>query len=101
LVSGAVTQAVSMLVHGGGKMDWVSVAADAFGNVLGNSLTLELSRVERQPEPLAEARSEANAYSDFDIDDLEAKLTKSMLEADPRHYAEAGSGFSEDALGNL
>jgi hypothetical protein len=52
---GAVTQGVRMLVDGRGKMDWTKIAADAFGNALGNGIAAELSRDPRAANLAAHA----------------------------------------------
>lgn len=43
IVAGAATQRVRMAVYNNGKMDWAHLAADAFGNAMGNSLVKQLA----------------------------------------------------------
>jgi hypothetical protein len=52
MASGVVTQGVHIMVYGGGKMDFAAIAADSFGNALGNSLVRDL-RAERAKYSLA------------------------------------------------
>ncbi len=48
LVGGAVSQGTRILVTGKGKMQWGQIAADAFGNAIGNSIVRSL-----KPQPVA------------------------------------------------
>jgi hypothetical protein len=38
VINGATAQAVRMQVYSDGKIDWASIASDAFGNAIGNSV---------------------------------------------------------------
>jgi hypothetical protein len=38
VINGAAAQAVRMQVYSDGKIDWASIASDAFGNAIGNSV---------------------------------------------------------------
>lgn len=48
IVRGVVSQSVRMVVTRSGKLDFASIAADAFGNALGESLVAELTRDNRR-----------------------------------------------------
>jgi len=61
LASGVVTQVVSQVVYGGGKLNWAQVAGDAFGNAIAESIKNSLLSNSGQQGVGALAEAEAQA----------------------------------------
>ena len=105
ILTGTATQLVRMQVYGGGKIDWATVAADAFGNAIGNAITKRLSApppVAASPDPLAATAADPAALEevmptgrrvavDADLTDLE------MIDKKPIEMTIAPSAPSEPA----
>jgi hypothetical protein len=82
VINGATAQAVRMQVYSDGKIDWASIASDAFGNALGNGIveTLQDSAlpVEIQGMP-RHARDDAHALASNHELDLDSDRDQSWL----------------------
>ncbi|UVW28434.1 LysM peptidoglycan-binding domain-containing protein [Massilia sp. H6] len=71
MAAGAVTQRI-----GNGKVDWVRVAADAFGNALGSSLAASLRPTVEQPSsgekagPISRAQAERSMYGGMTVKEV-------------------------------
>jgi len=59
IAAGVVREGISAAVHGGGRINFVQLAADAFGNVIGNDMVAQLNGAGTQQTPVL-----ANAYDD-------------------------------------
>ncbi|AXQ28043.1 LysM peptidoglycan-binding domain-containing protein [Solimonas sp. K1W22B-7] len=87
-VSGVTSRTIQVALAGKGKIDLLNIAADAFGNVLGNSIgaTIEKGREDRKWEALkqraqamgdgltAEGIEEARTSGNFSAKQIEQKL---------------------------
>jgi hypothetical protein len=81
-IGGVVSQRIRMAVYNEGKLDYAAIAADAFGNALGNSITDTLS----QPE----FSGVGAANSDFrrqEIAQMNAQALANVSGADDAYYS--------------
>src|SRR6266545_3181407 len=62
VAAGALRETISAAVHGGGRVNFVQLAADAFGNMLGNDMVAQLNRAgTQQTAVLSNIYNEAEA----------------------------------------
>jgi hypothetical protein len=63
---GVVSRGVSIAVHGGGKMGFATIAADAFGNALGSSIVDRMSGGNQQESELTKFKKSEIAAMNVD-----------------------------------
>jgi hypothetical protein len=61
IVNGVVSQTIRMNVYNKGKLDYASIASDAFGNALGGALVDSMSRPPVQQDPLGDFINQQDA----------------------------------------
>jgi hypothetical protein len=91
ILTGTATQLVRMQVYGGGKIDWATVAADAFGNAIGNAIAARLARreafiagqLERHAAIAKDLQTSGLGDGTFDIDTAR-RLAKLQFRASER-----------------
>ncbi len=65
MISGVVTQRIRMTVYNMGRVDYASIAADAFGNALGGSIVAEMQRSEAEQVALKTQRQIAAGGAEY------------------------------------
>jgi YD repeat-containing protein len=89
MTSGIVTQRIRMAVYNKGKLDYASIAADAFGNALGEGIVAEMTPRTQGVGPW----SDKNYENSFDIQDSNAVMGRQMRE----FYGPDGTGSIDNA----
>jgi hypothetical protein len=81
IVNGTLAQSVRMQVYSDGKVDWASIAADAFGNAIGNGIV-------SSTQPSTSASASPFNYRDND-GDYQLPLGYVTMDADSTTYGQA------------